>query len=98
MAKGRNIKNGGQPSIQIPTSSASGLINRKDGEGQSPITPVTPKTPADEGIDFFQAEVAIGEAPICVYELRLEPDGGPSKDLSVRFDSISSHLINLITL
>ncbi len=85
MAKGRKNKNGGEPSILIPTGSAIGLMNRKDDGGQGPITPVTPKTPADEGIEFFQTEVALGEAPICVYELRLEPDGGPSKELSVRF-------------
>jgi hypothetical protein len=47
-------------------------------------TPNTPKTPADEGVEFFQAEVHPGESPIRVYELRLDPDGGPSKDLSVR--------------
>jgi len=37
----------------------------------------------------------VGEAPICLYELRLEPDSGPSKELSVRFYSISSHLISI---
>ena len=47
-------------------------------------TPNIPKTPADEGVEFFQAEVHPGESPIRVYELRLDPDGGPSKDLSVR--------------
>jgi len=41
-----------------------------------------PKTPADEGIDFFQGDVLPGELPIRVYELRLDPDGGPSKALS----------------
>ena len=45
--------------------------------------PNTPKTPADEGIEFFQAEIHPGESPIRVYELRLDPDGGPSKELSV---------------
>jgi glycogen debranching enzyme len=44
----------------------------------------TLKTPADEGVDFFQSEVHPGESPIRVYELRLDPDGGPSKELSVR--------------
>ena len=48
-------------------------------------TPNTPKTPADEGVEFFQSEVHSGESPIHVYELRLDPDGGPSKDLSVRY-------------
>jgi hypothetical protein len=46
--------------------------------------PNTPKTPADEGVEFFQADIHPGESPIRVYELRLDPDGGPSKDLSVR--------------
>ena len=49
--------------------------------------PNTPKTPADEGVEFFQSEVHPGESPIRVYELRLDPDGGPSKDLSVSFYS-----------
>ena len=50
-------------------------------------TPNTPKTPADEGVEFFQSDVHPGESPIRVYELRLDPDGGPSKDLSVRYYS-----------
>ena len=49
-------------------------------------TPNTPKTPADEGIEFFQSELHPGESPIRVYDLRLDPDGGPSKELSVRSD------------
>ncbi|KAF8584023.1 glycoside hydrolase family 133 protein [Ramaria rubella] len=40
----------------------------------------TPKTPADEGIEFFQSSISLGEAPIYVYELQLDPDGGPNKD------------------
>ena len=43
----------------------------------------TPKTPADEGIEFFESAPIPGEAPIQVYELKLDPDGGPSKDKSV---------------
>ncbi|TFK32810.1 glycoside hydrolase family 13 protein [Crucibulum laeve] len=42
--------------------------------------PTTPKTPADEGIEFFQSQVRNGECPIRVYELRLDVDGGPHKD------------------
>ena len=57
-------------------------------EGYSPITdsktPKTPKTPADEAIDFFENAVIPGETPIQVFELKLDPDGGPSKDKSVR--------------
>ncbi|KAI9459032.1 glycoside hydrolase family 13 protein [Russula earlei] len=45
----------------------------------SPTIGKTPKTPADEGIDFFESAIRHGEAPIRVYELPLEPDGGPSK-------------------
>jgi len=44
----------------------------------------TPKTSADEGIDFFESAIGHGEAPIRVYELPLEPDGGPSKSREVR--------------
>lgn len=49
-----------------------------------PITPTTPKTPADEGIEFFQSQFKSGDAPIRVYELHLDIDGGPHKDRSVR--------------
>ena len=52
--------------------------------GSSPPTPLTPKTPAEEGLDFFSGALQPGEGPIRVYELRLSPDGGPSKDLQVR--------------
>lgn len=43
----------------------------------------TPKTPADDGLDFFESAIGAGEAPIQVYELKLDPDGGPNKDRSV---------------
>lgn len=49
----------------------------------------TPKTPADEGIDFFESAV-VGDAPIQVYELKLDADGGPNKDRSVSGMSITS--------
>ena len=42
----------------------------------------TPKTPADEGLEFFESAV-VGDTPIQVYELKLDPDGGPDKDRSV---------------
>ena len=42
----------------------------------------TPKTPADEAIDYFEA-LAPKDATIQVYELKLDPDGGPSKEKSV---------------
>lgn len=47
-------------------------------------TPKTPKTPADEGLDFFEAALKDGEPAIRVYELRLDPDGGPNKERAVR--------------
>lgn len=47
-------------------------------------SPLTPKTPAEEGLEFFGSAVKPGEGPIRVYELRLGADGGPSKDLQVR--------------
>ena len=55
--------------------------------GSSPAIAKTPKTPADEGIDFFESAIRHGEAPIRVYEIPLEPDGGPSKSREVRFGS-----------
>ncbi|KAF9268988.1 glycoside hydrolase family 13 protein [Marasmius fiardii PR-910] len=54
--------------------------NTSSGE-TSPIS-AGPKTPADEGIEFFQSALAPGEAPLCVYELRLDVDGAPHKDRS----------------
>lgn len=63
------------PSIEIPP--------RLIFENEHPKLPKTPKTPADEGIDFFESALVAGEAPIRVYELKLDPDGGPSKDRSV---------------
>ncbi|VDC00989.1 unnamed protein product [Peniophora sp. CBMAI 1063] len=38
------------------------------------------RTPADEGISFFESELKPGEEAVRVWELPLEPDGGPSKD------------------
>jgi glycogen debranching enzyme len=62
-----------KPSVEIPKL-----------DGRIDDAPKTPKTPADEGIEFFES-VRADDAPINVYELRLDPDGGPSKDLSVSF-------------
>jgi len=71
----------------IPASSA----------GSSPTIAKTPKTPADEGIDFFESAIRHGEAPIRVYELPLEPDGGPSKSREVRFGSHPSKVAATLT-
>ncbi|KAI0046033.1 glycoside hydrolase family 133 protein [Auriscalpium vulgare] len=46
----------------------------------SPNTAKTPRTPADEGIAFFESDIGSSEGPVRVYELPLEPDGGPSKN------------------
>jgi hypothetical protein len=51
--------------------------------GSSPTISKTPKTPADDGVDFFESAIRHGEAPVRVYELPLEPDGGPSKNREV---------------
>lgn len=53
---------------------------------------VTPKTPADEGKEFFLSERSTDERPICVYELRLDPDGGPNKDRSVSATRVTESL------
>lgn len=70
MSKWRTNKS--NPSVSIPNADFS----------QSSPTPTTPKTPADEGIEFFQS-AAREDTPIRVYELRLDFDGGPNKDASV---------------
>ena len=61
---------------QIDSSTSHALQSLEDDV-------VTPKTPADEGKEFFLSERSLDERPICVYELRLDPDGGPNKDRSV---------------
>ncbi|KAI0923791.1 hypothetical protein AcV5_009241 [Taiwanofungus camphoratus] len=69
-------------SVKIPNRDGKSL-GPPSASSQSPTTPKTPKTPktpADEGIDFFESAFTHGEKPINVYELRLDPDGGPSKD------------------
>lgn len=63
-------------SVKIPKPDFS------QSNGTSPVTPITPKTPADEGIEFFES-ASKGDQPIRVYELRLDPDGGPNKDRAV---------------
>lgn len=42
------------------------------------------RTPADEAISFFESDFKQGE-PIRVYELILDPDGGPNKDRQVAY-------------
>lgn len=66
--------------VTIPNNTVSGTAN-----STSPLTPKTPKTPADEGIDFFESAFKQGDEPIQVYELQLDPDGGPNKDRSVAY-------------
>ena len=81
MTKGRK---GSHPKVSIPRPNKSG-----DSSSSSP-TSTGLKTPADEGIEFFQSPSNPGEAAIRVYELRLDIDGGPHKDRSVRFVVILS--------
>lgn len=66
--------------VIIPKNNVTEQHNSKSAE---PRTPKTPKTPADEGLDFFESAFKQGEPPIRVYELRLDPDGGPNKDRAV---------------
>ncbi|TDL23784.1 glycoside hydrolase family 13 protein [Rickenella mellea] len=60
-----------KPSVTIPKEGFAPSRSKK-----------TPKTPADEGLEFFESAVVQADVPIQVYELRLHPDGGPSKELS----------------
>ena len=80
MAKVKKSRNPGN-TVEIPrtTFGPTGATTN----GGSPTTPKTPKTPADEGLDFFESAIVQGEEPIKVYELQLDPDGGPNKDRSV---------------
>ncbi|CAL1714662.1 unnamed protein product [Somion occarium] len=75
MTKARKVKST-LHSVKIPAN------NITHTSSESPKTPKTPKTPADEGIDFFESAFTQGEEPIRVYELQLDPDGGPNKDRS----------------
>ena len=74
-------RNGKGPIVSIPTARATRSTSNSP---ITPKTPKTPKTPADEGLEFFQSAVGANEAPLHVYELKLDVDGGPSKDRSVR--------------
>ncbi|KAF8892098.1 glycoside hydrolase family 13 protein [Infundibulicybe gibba] len=84
MPKGRKVSYGKpKPSVMIPKGSKGPRSSGSSSSAsRSPITPTTPKTPADEGLEFFQSQIYPGEAPIRVYELRLDVDGGPRKDHS----------------
>jgi hypothetical protein len=73
--------------LSIPTSALTSVLT--SGHGKEPTTP---KTPADEGIDFFENAVSDKAKPISVYEIRLEPDGGPTKELAVSDLSLSLSL------
>lgn len=55
------------------------------GAAEIDLASTTPRTPADEGKEFFLSKRSEGEDPIRVYELKLDPDGGPSKQRSVSY-------------
>ncbi|KAF5317624.1 hypothetical protein D9758_018222 [Tetrapyrgos nigripes] len=79
MGKGRRAQS--KPRIDIPTNGKKASSN--SSSSTSPVSPTSPlKTPADEGIEFFQSQAIPGESPLRVYELRLDVDGGPHKDRS----------------
>ncbi|EPQ56459.1 glycoside hydrolase family 13 protein [Gloeophyllum trabeum ATCC 11539] len=72
------LKNLPNPSVKIP---------KRNGGSSTETSPTTdgtktPKTPADEGIEFFEFAPIAADKPIRVFELRLDPDGGPDKDKS----------------
>jgi glycogen debranching enzyme len=72
-------------------------ISPPSSAGSSPTITKTPKTPADDGIDFFESSIKHGEAPIRVHELPLEADGGPSKSREVRISSSLSKVTATLT-
>jgi hypothetical protein len=63
--------------LKLPTHGAA-----SDSPTPSPA-PKTPKTPADEAVNFFSNERKQGEKPVQVWELVLEDDGGPGEGKSV---------------
>ena len=78
--------------LGLPFSSSSSMANLKslhiprpptDFSSTAAVDPTTPKTPADEGIEFFEFASVDNKAPIRVYELPLDPDGGPNKERAV---------------
>ncbi|KIK99350.1 glycoside hydrolase family 13 protein [Paxillus rubicundulus Ve08.2h10] len=71
----------GAPS-QKPDLTLHSLSHLQDSATYTDLAPTTPKTPADEGKDFFLSPRSEREQPIRVYELRLDPDGGPNKQRS----------------
>jgi glycogen debranching enzyme len=76
--------------LQLEQTDSSAVIG-SHGLPLALDNPITPKTPADEGRDYFLSERLADEQPICVYELRLAPDGGPSdKDRSVSPNDVSA--------
>jgi len=86
---GRNPKDAvaALPSSRMKTKQGNGGValppmSIPEGGFQLSSSLKTPKTPADEGIDFFESAV-VGDQPIQVYELKLDADGGPNKDRSV---------------
>jgi glycogen debranching enzyme len=68
----------------MPASKSNPFVSIPNPDfSQSKSPTATPKTPADEGIEFFQSALQ-GDSPIRVYDLRLDSDGGPNKDASVQ--------------
>lgn len=81
-------KDAAAPSLTIPP------LDTTSEDASALKTPKTPKTPADEGIDFFESTVK-ADVPVNVYELRLDPDGGPNKELAVSAITLSfSHVVH----
>lgn len=74
------------------------LSQVQHGPGEIDIEPNTPKTPADEGKEFFLSERSEGEHPIRVYELRLDPDGGPNKQRSASWPGLSLRVSTYLRL
>jgi glycogen debranching enzyme len=72
----------GAPSRR-PGLTLHNLSHPQDSATYTNLAPTTPKTPADEGKEFFLSPRSEREQPIRVYELRLDPDGGPNKQRSV---------------
>lgn len=85
--------------LSIPSGGMSSAGSSASSSPTSSRAQKTPRTPADEGIAFFESEFKKGEPPVRVYELALDADGGPSKEVAVgRFYSVPLDAEGLRTL
>lgn len=78
-----------KPNVVIPNTHRPSTSCEPASPSGTSIVPMTPKTPADEALDFFSSTPTQDDGPVRIYELRLDPDGGPNKDRQVSCSPLS---------